>query len=129
MAWPRLRMLVVDDSPMNRELIRALLDPLAPDIEEAGDGAEAVDAAGREPFDIVLMDLQMPGMDGLAAARAIRRGVGPNRDTPIVAVSASARPADVEACGAAGMNDHVPKPLSAGELLSKVSRWTGRAGG
>lgn len=119
-------MLVVDDSPMNRELIRALLDPLAADIEEAADGAAAVEAARRNHFDIVLMDLQMPGMDGLAAARAIRSGAGPNRDTPIVAVSASAQPEDVAACGEAGMNDHVPKPLSAGELLSKVTLWAAR---
>lgn len=126
MAQLGLRMLVVDDSPVNRELIRALLDPLAPDIEEAADGAAAIEAAAREAFDLVLMDLQMPGIDGLMAAKAIRAGAGPNRDTPIVAVSASARPDDVAACGEAGMNDHVPKPLSAGDLLSKVARWARR---
>lgn len=129
MQQAALRMLVVDDSPVNRELIRALLDPLAPEIEEAADGAAAVEAADRAAFDLVLMDLQMPGMDGLAAARAIRAGAGPNRDTPIVAVSASARPLDVAACGDAGMNDHVPKPLSAGDLLSKVILWAGRSDG
>jgi CheY-like chemotaxis protein len=120
----RMRVLVVDDAPMNRELIQALLNPFDLETEMAADGREAVAAAERTAFDLVLMDLQMPGMDGIAAARAIRSGMGPNRDTPILAVSASVQLADVEACHEAGMNDHVPKPISARELLTKVAFWT-----
>jgi CheY-like chemotaxis protein len=119
------RVLVVDDAPMNRELILALLSQFPLEMREAADGAEAVAMAQAEPFDLILMDLQMPGMDGIAAADAIRGGTGPNRDTPIIAVSASVQPADVEACRRAGMNDHVPKPISAAEFLAKVARWTG----
>ena len=119
------RVLVVDDAPLNRELILALLAPLDLETREAADGREAVAAAMSERFDLILMDLQMPEMDGIAASMAIRGGQGPNRDTPIVAVSASVQPADVEACRRAGMNDHVPKPISSSDLLRKVIRWAG----
>ena len=120
----RARVLVVDDAPANRELVRALLESLDVEAIEAADGREAVEAADRTAFDLVLMDLQMPVMDGISAARAIRTGEGPSRTTPILAVSASVEPQDVAACRAAGMNDHVPKPISSGELLRKVRRWT-----
>jgi PAS domain S-box-containing protein len=116
------RVLVVDDAPANRELILALLGPFDLHFTEAADGLEALEAASRTPFDLVLMDLQMPGMDGMAAARAIR-GVGLNRETPILAVSASVQPCDVDACRLAGMNDHIPKPISARELVGTVAYW------
>jgi CheY-like chemotaxis protein len=116
--------LVVDDAPANRGLVAALLDGLGLDTIEAADGEEAVAAAGRTAFDLVLMDLQMPVMDGFAAARAIRDGRGASAAAPIVAVSASADPDDLAACRAAGMDDHVPKPISVGDLLTKVARWT-----
>jgi CheY-like chemotaxis protein len=119
-----LRALVVDDAPVNRELVAALLSPLNAEIVEAGDGVQAVEAAAREAFDFVLMDVQMPGMDGLAATRAIREGSALNACTPIIAVSASARPDDVAACHEAGMNDHVPKPISAQALLARIAAWT-----
>ena len=119
----RARVLVVDDAPTNRELVLALLDSLGLEAAEAANGREAVEAARRTPFDLVLMDLQMPVMDGLAAAREIRAGDGLSRAAPILAVSAHTAPEDVAACRAAGMNDHVPKPISAGELLGKVRRW------
>jgi hypothetical protein len=119
---PRARVLVVDDAPVNRELISALLSPFRIEIVEAGDGLEAVEAARRTAFQLVLMDLQMPGLDGFSATRAIREDCPLNRDTPIVAVTASD---DVEACRAAGMNDHIAKPISPRELIGKATRWTG----
>lgn len=123
-ALTPLRLLLVDDARPNRELIMALLGPFNIRITEAADGAAAVDAARREPFDVVLMDLQMPGMDGMAAAREIRKAAAPNQRTPILAVSASVLPSDVEACHAAGMNDHIAKPIDARELVGKIARWT-----
>jgi len=123
----RTRVLVVDDAPANRALVLALLDSLGLEACEAADGREAVEAAQRTPFDLVLMDIQMPVMDGLAATREIRAGAGPSREAPILAVSAHTGPDDVAACRAAGMNDHVPKPISVGDLIGKIRRWT-RAG-
>ena len=119
-----LRILVVDDSDANRELVRALLHPLGLDLTEACNGQEAVSVAGSAPFDLILMDQQMPIMDGLAATRAIRAAPGPNQDTPIMAFSANVLDKDVEACLRAGMNDHIGKPINPRELLEKIVRWT-----
>jgi len=112
---------------VNRELVSVLLGVFGHDLSEASGGAEAVLAAGETPFDLILMDLQMPGMDGLAATRAIRAGASPNRATPIVALSANILPTHLEACSAAGMNDHIGKPIDTRELLTKVARWTSQA--
>lgn len=119
-----LKVLVVDDLQNNRELIATLLSGASPEIVQASDGYQAVAAAARERFDIVLMDVQMPGMDGLMATRAIRETSPLNASTPVIAVSASVLSTDVEACRAAGMNDHVGKPISPRELLTKVAHWT-----
>jgi CheY-like chemotaxis protein/nitrogen-specific signal transduction histidine kinase len=126
-AVPPMRVLVVDDARPNRELILALLGPFHLQMTEAADGLQAVEAAQRERYDLVLMDLQMPGMDGIAATRAIRTTSGLNAATPILAVSASVLPSDVEACREAGMNDHIPKPINARELVGKVAHWTSAA--
>ena len=118
------RILVVDDSPVNRELVGVLLGVFGHELSEASGGAEAVLAAAEKPFDLILMDLQMPGMDGLAATRAIRAGSPLNRTTPIVALSANILPTHLEACRLVGMNDHIGKPIDTRELLTKVARWT-----
>ena len=119
-----LRILVVDDVATNRELVTAMLSPYALRLSEAANGAEAVEAARRDCFDVILMDLQMPVMDGMAAARAIRSSSPLNAETPILAVSANVMAPQVAACAAAGMNDHIGKPINPAELLSKISRWT-----
>ncbi|HEY3800434.1 MAG TPA: PAS domain S-box protein [Caulobacteraceae bacterium] len=118
------RVLVVDDSPVNRELVGALLGVFGHDLTEAGGGAEAIEIAGRVAFDLILMDLQMPGMDGLTASRRIRASSSINRDTPILALSANILPMHLDACREAGMNDHIGKPIDTRELLTKVARWT-----
>ena len=118
------RILIVDDTPVNRELVSTLLGVFGHDLREASGGAEAVEAAAHATFDLILMDLQMPGMDGIAATRAIRATSLVNRTTPIVALSANILPAHVEACRAAGMDDHIGKPIDTRELLTKVARWT-----
>ena len=110
---------------MNRELVGVLLGVFGHTLSEASGGAEAVLAVAKTPFDLILMDLQMPGMDGLAATKAIRAGPPLNRATPIVALSANILPNHLEACRLAGMNDHIGKPIDTRELLTKVVRWTG----
>jgi len=119
-----LRALVVDDVPVNRELVSVMLSPFDISITEAASGQEAVNLAMLERFDLILMDLQMPGMDGIAAAKAIRANAEPNRDTPILALSANVLPSQVAQCLAAGMNDHVSKPIRPAELLGKIAQWT-----
>jgi PAS domain S-box-containing protein len=106
-----LEVLVVDDIATNRMLLRALLQSLghAPTLAEDGVRAAAMAARGR--FDLILMDLHMPGMDGFMAAQAIRSGGGPNATTPIVALSADVLPETASACRAAGMDGHLAKPI------------------
>ncbi|HZZ32273.1 MAG TPA: ATP-binding protein, partial [Phenylobacterium sp.] len=120
------RILVVDDLAMNRELVRTILEATGHSVEEAAGGAEAVDATLQTSFDLILMDLQMPGMDGFTAARAIRRQASPNRDTPIIALSADVLPEHAAAGAKAGMNGHIAKPINVAELLSVVAAWVDR---
>jgi len=122
-----LRLLVVDDVAVNRELVCALLSPFDVNITQAASGTEAVEAALGRPFDLILMDLQMPGMDGLAAAVAIRAHADLNAATPILALSANILPEHVSQCLAAGMDDHIGKPINAAELLAKIAKWTAHA--
>ena len=121
------RILVVDDLDVNRELVRTLLEAAGYTVDEAASGAEAVAMSGQRPFDLILMDLQMPGMDGLAAARAIRSDASPNSRTPIVALSANVLPEHAAAGAEAGMNGHIGKPINVTELLSTAAAWTDRA--
>ena len=119
------RILVVDDVAVNRELVSAMLGSFGHSLTEASGGAEAVEIALHTPFDLILMDLQMPGMDGLAATRAIRAGSEANGSTPIVALSANVLPTHLDACREAGMDDHIAKPIDPADLLTKVALWTG----
>jgi CheY-like chemotaxis protein len=117
------RILIVDDVAANRELMAALLAPFGATIAEARDGEEAVSASLESGFDLILMDLQMPRMDGYQATRAIRAQSNRNCATPILAVSADVLPQHVEACRAAGMDGHVAKPIDPRDLLIKVSHY------
>ena len=121
------KILVVDDVAVNRELVSVLLSGFGHELTEATGGAEAVEAAIHRPFDLILMDLQMPGMDGLAAARAIRATSDLNRATPIVALSANVMESHLSACLEAGMDDHIGKPIDAEDLLIKVCRWSAQS--
>jgi CheY-like chemotaxis protein len=123
------RVLLVDDHPMNRELGHALLTLAGCDVVTADDGAQALEAARLDDFDLILMDVHMPGMDGLAATRAIRALPGPQGAVPIIALSADALPDQIARCRAAGMDDHVAKPIRREELLAAVNRALGVAGG
>ena len=126
-ALGRLRLLLVDDVATNRELISTMLSPFDVDIVEADSGPEAVKAAMGARFDLILMDLQMPGMDGMAATRSILANSDSNRATPVVAISANVLPDQVADAKAAGMVDHIGKPIDPGELITKIARWTSEA--
>jgi len=123
-----MRILVVDDVAINRELVRAMLSAFEVEVFEASCGADAVQAASTMSFDVILMDLQMPGMDGIAATAAIRALAQANRSTPILALSANALPAQVEACLMAGMDDHIAKPIDPRTLLTKIAQWASADG-
>jgi signal transduction histidine kinase/ActR/RegA family two-component response regulator len=116
------RVLLVDDHPMNRELGHALLTLAGCEVTTADDGGQAVAAAALDGFDLILMDVHMPGMDGLAATRAIRALPAPNGAVPIIALSADVLPEQVARCRAAGMDGHVAKPIRREELLAAVAR-------
>ena len=121
----RAQVLVVDDVAVNRELVRAMLQAVGHEVSEAASAAEALRLTACERFDLILMDLQMPQVDGFAAARAVRAQDSANRDTPIIALSADVLPEHVEASAKAGMNGHIGKPISPVELLGAIERWTG----
>ncbi len=114
--------LVVDDHPVNRELAVTLLGLLGCTSDAAENGAEAVEAMQRKAYDAVLMDVHMPVMDGVAATLAIRALCGAAGRTPIVGLSADVMPESVDRCRAAGMNDHLGKPVSLAKLQTSLSR-------
>jgi CheY-like chemotaxis protein/HPt (histidine-containing phosphotransfer) domain-containing protein len=92
-------------------------------VEIADGGKEALQACAERAFDIIFMDVRMPGVDGLAATRTIRSGDGVNANTPIVGLTAGALREQIEACLAAGMNGHIAKPVVDNSLLDAVGRW------
>jgi PAS domain S-box-containing protein len=125
MSGSRGRALVVEDNAVNQEMARAMLDMLGFEVITAANGQEGVQAAAAHPdLAVILMDCQMPVMDGLAAARAIRAAESPGRHVPIVALTGNALPGDREACVAAGMDDYLAKPFSLTALRTMLDRWT-----
>ncbi len=110
-----LRVLLVEDNPTNQLLMRALLARVWAEVRVAGNGAEAVEQARAERFDVILMDLQMPVMDGLEATREIRRA-GLNRQTRIVGLTAAVGPEFERQCREAGMDDYLSKPVQRDQL-------------
>ena len=117
-----LRVLVVDDHVVNRRAIELVLQPFGVEATLSESGEEALELLASEAFDAVLMDVYMPGMDGREATRRLRAGAGPNRNIPVIAVTASATPKDWDACAAAGMNGHVAKPIEPLELFGALAQ-------
>jgi CheY-like chemotaxis protein len=117
------RILVVDDVDLNRELMLALLSRYGCAVDVAENGVEALAALDRQAFDLILMDCQMPVMDGFAATRAIRERTGPVATIPIVALTASAQPEHLARCREAGMNEHLTKPLDQNALEWVLGRY------
>jgi len=121
-----MRVLLAEDNPVNQRLARRRLEQWGHSVAVVGSGEQAVAAAASEPFDLVLLDVQMPGMDGIQATHAIREreqkgGVAPRR-VPIVAMTAHALKGDRERLLAAGMDDYVPKPVDARTLFDVIER-------
>jgi CheY-like chemotaxis protein len=117
----RLKVLVADDHQINRRAFSLMLESAGVNVTTADDGVEALERLGREAFDVILMDLNMPRMGGLEASGRLRRTSGPNRDTPIIALTASVTPGDVALCLGAGMNAFVMKPVDATELFNAIN--------
>jgi CheY-like chemotaxis protein len=113
--------LVVDDNATNRMVAEALCEMFGCTCETVVDGVEAVDAARSARFDLILMDIKMPRMDGVAATRAIRGLGGAPGSTPIVALTANADPEDVRRYLAVGMCDVVEKPIKPEKLLKAIN--------
>jgi signal transduction histidine kinase/ActR/RegA family two-component response regulator len=113
----QIQVLIVDDHPVNRQVATLMLEAAGMAVSSAEYGALAVEAVQSGAYDLVLMDLHMPVMDGLSACRAIRALGGPAAAVPVIAMTAAAMPEDIDRCMAAGMNAHIAKPIRQEELL------------
>ncbi|HEX6859298.1 MAG TPA: ATP-binding protein, partial [Caulobacteraceae bacterium] len=114
------RVLVVDDHAVNRQAIAMVLEPLGITPELAASAEEGLERCANEPFDVILMDVYMPGLDGREATKRLRAAPGLNRETPVIAITASATPTDWDACLAAGMNGYVAKPIEPAQLYAAL---------
>jgi PAS domain S-box-containing protein len=121
--------LLVEDNPVNQEVARVMLEHLGCRVALAGNGLRALEALAQEHFDLVLMDCQMPEMDGIEAVRRLR---DPNdrrfsfvtpRDVPVIALTANALAGDAERCLSAGFSDYIPKPIRQQQLTEVLQRW------
>ena len=117
------QVLLVEDNPINQKLAMTLLNRLGYAPVLAENGQQALDALALQPYDLVLMDMQMPVMDGLEATRMIRASGQSYATIPIVALTANAMQSDKDLCNAAGMNDFLGKPFSRAELAACLQRW------
>jgi CheY-like chemotaxis protein/HPt (histidine-containing phosphotransfer) domain-containing protein len=122
------RILVVEDNPINQEVTRRQLETLGYRAEVASGGEAALDALEHGTYSAVLMDCQMPGMDGFAATAEIRRREGPGRRTPIIALTAHATEGERERCLRAGMDDYLSKPVTRPDLSAVIERWVNTSG-
>jgi signal transduction histidine kinase/CheY-like chemotaxis protein len=121
--------LVADDNPVLREVICAMLEVLGHEPEAVNDGPAALAALTDKRYDLVLMDCQMPGLDGYEVTIELRRLEGASRHTPVVALTASAVESTRKRCLAAGMDDFLAKPVLQQDLVDVLARWFPRAGG
>jgi CheY-like chemotaxis protein len=120
----RLRILLVEDNRTNQVLAMRLLEKRGHEVIVAGNGEEALEAIEKQAFDLILMDVQMPGMDGLQATQAIRKDErNSGKHIPIVAMTAHAMVGDMERCLEAGMDDYITKPVRPQQLLEVLERF------
>ena len=122
---PSFRLLVAEDNPVNRRILENMIDRTVYRTDFAEDGRQAYEAARQEPYDVILMDISMPEMDGIEAAKAIRsvEADGACRTTPIIALTAHAMSGDRERFLAAGMNDYLTKPVRRADLVRTIEKW------
>jgi CheY-like chemotaxis protein len=118
-----LRVLLAEDNTVNQKVAVRILQRIGCQVRVAENGLEVLKALDEAPCDLVLMDCEMPGMDGLEAARLIRQRAGPEKDIPIVALTANAFAEQRDQCLNAGMNDFLPKPVTVEAIWDKVDRW------
>jgi two-component system sensor histidine kinase/response regulator len=121
----RVRILLAEDNAINQKVALKLLEKLGYRADAVANGQEAVTALSSIPYDLVLMDCQMPEMDGYEATRTVRNTDFPviNTDIPIIALTANAMEGDKERCIAAGMNDYLAKPFSPQDLVDILTKW------
>ena len=119
--------MVVDDNAANRELIQHILLALGHSADLVTGGHEAITASQARAYDLILMDIQMPDMDGFAATAAIRRAAGPNQHKPILAISANATAGETGEWRTGGLDDYIAKPINVADLSQKVSLWVQHA--
>jgi len=117
-----LNILVVEDNHINQQVLSGLIEDLGHQVEISDNGPDAIDTIAAGNFDLVLMDVQMPGMDGMDATREIRRLDGPAGKVPIIAITANSMEGDRETCIEAGMNDFVAKPIDVSLLEKAIIR-------
>ncbi len=115
-----MRILLAEDNAVNQKLALRLLQQMGYRADVASNGIEAVECVQRQAYDVVLMDVQMPEMDGLDATREIHRRVAPGERPRIVAMTANAMQGDREACLAAGMDDYLTKPIRVDALVQAL---------
>ena len=117
-----LRVLLAEDNEVNQQVAVEILSGAGMLVTVAGDGQQALEILARQDFDLVLMDMQMPVLDGLAATAGIRRNPRWSR-LPVIAMTANAMSSDIERCRAAGMQDHIAKPIDVRQLFATLARW------
>jgi CheY-like chemotaxis protein/HPt (histidine-containing phosphotransfer) domain-containing protein len=120
----RMRVLLVEDNAVNQLVANWALQRLGYTIEVASNAAEALSRSEASRYDLILMDIQMPDMDGYKATSALRARERGGARTPIVAMTGNVAPGELERCRAAGMDDYLPKPIDIGQLCNMVERWT-----
>ena len=124
-ACAPLRILLVEDNPANQKLAAYILQDRGHAVEIAGNGQEAIYLAEQNRYDVILMDVQMPEMDGLEATAAIRKREDGGQRMPIIAMTAHSMKGDRERCLAAGMDAYISKPIKREELIETVERLAG----
>jgi CheY-like chemotaxis protein len=120
--------LLAEDYPANQRIARWMLERLGLEVALAVDGKEVIAALERDRFELVLMDCQMPEMDGYDATTAIRTSTAGYHSIPIIAMTAAALASDRDRCFAVGMNDYISKPVQQDELARVLARWLPAAG-
>ena len=123
----QIHILLAEDNAINRKVALHMLDRLGYQAWAVSDGKEVLEHLLRKPCDLILMDIQMPGMDGFETTHTIRTSRSTYRRIPIIAMTANAMKGDDDKCLQAGMNDYIAKPIDAGMLQEKIRHWTGRA--